>query len=155
MFMVFGCLGQNGASGAPKRPKGEKKNRIWSTCWTKVDPKGRPKKMSKKHVPKQHFRGSGWPSQRSLKSTQEHQKRLQETSWDPSRRGFLKKSLCFSFLRVPGTLKIELSRRRELNFHFFTLLRFWTQNGSKNVAKMEPKQLLRLPRRLQRRSWQL
>ena len=44
----------------------------------------------------------------------------------------------WSFWGVPGTSKIELSLKRELDFHFFTLLRFWTPNGSKNGAKMEP-----------------
>ena len=41
----------------------------------------------------------------------------------------------------PGTLKIELSSRRELNFHFFTCLQFWSQNGFQNGSKMEPKWL--------------
>ena len=48
--------------------------------------------------------------------------------------------------------KIELSLGRELNFHVFAPLRFWTQNGSKNEAKMEPKRLLRLPRLCSRAS---
>ena len=66
-----------------------------------------------------------------------------------------KKVVFLVVLGVPGTLKIELPPKRELNFHFFKLPPFWSQNGSKNEAKMEPKRLLRLPRQPQSRFWQL
>ena len=57
----------------------------------------------------------------------------------PSPKMLPKTKTFLSLFEVPGTLKIELSPRRELNFHFFTLLRFWTPNGSKNEPKMEAK----------------
>ena len=56
----------------------------------------------------------------------------------PSPKMLPKTKAFLSLFEVPGTLKIELSPRRELNFHFFTLLRFWTPNGSKNGARMVP-----------------
>ena len=42
-------------------------------------------------------------------------------------------------LGMPGTLKIAFSLRRQHSFHFFTLRRFWSKNGSKHRPKMEPK----------------
>ena len=79
---------------------------------------------------------------------QEHQKRFQEGSRDPSRKGLRKKSIFFVVLRAPVTLKIEPPPTRELNFHFFSLPPFWTQNGPKNGAKMEPKWPQMEPKRL-------
>ena len=46
-----------------------------------------------------------------------------------------------SIFGVPGASKMRLPLQRELNFHFFTLLRFRSENGSENRPKMEAKWL--------------
>ena len=123
---------------------GHKRNDPKST--SKPDPQKRRKRIQKASP-----WGTSWHPVSLLKPPQG----FPEGSWDPSRRGLPKKVDFSSFSGTPGTSKIELSLKRELNFHFFTLLRFWTQNGSKNAAKMEPKWFLGLPRAPHSRSWQL
>ena len=75
------------------------------------------------------------------KSSHEGQKWLQEGVPGPFPKRVPKKVDFLVVLGVPGTSKIELPPRRELNFHLFSFPPFGNQNGSKNGAKMEPKWL--------------
>ena len=85
--------------------------------------------------------GAKWVPQNRPKSTPRALKMLPRGVPGPFPKRVPKKVVFWVVLGMPGTLKIELSQKRELNFHFFKVPPFWSQNGSKNGAKMEPKWL--------------
>ena len=73
------------------------------------------------------------------KSSHEGQKWLREGVPGPFPKRVPKKVDFLVVLGVPGTLKIELSPRRELNFHFRTDAQKMYQKGPQKPPKMEPK----------------
>ena len=85
--------------------------------------------------------GAKWVPPNRPKSTPMALKMLPRGVPGPFPERVLKKVVFWVVLGMPETLKIELPLRRELNFHFFKVPPFWSQNGSKNGAKMEPKWL--------------
>ena len=85
--------------------------------------------------------GARWVPQNRPKSTPRPPKMPPRGVPRPFLKRVPKKVNFLVVLGLPGTPKIELPRKRELNFHFFSFPPFWSQNGSKNGTNMEPKWL--------------